>query len=232
MITHRPAAERGHADHGWLRAHHSFSFAKYLSREHMGFRKLRVINEDTVQPGTGFGEHSHDNMEIVTYVIDGKLTHRDSMGNLTTLEKGDVQAMTAGSGLTHSEFNGSQSDELHLLQIWITPEEQDTTPCHGEVRFADEQKRNRLQAIASPNGVDGSLKFGADAYIYASELSAGETLAHTLEDDRHSWIQLISGSLEVNGTRLNPGDGAAISDERLIEMYAAENSEFLLFDLE
>lgn len=231
MITLRPAAERGHANHGWLNARHSFSFANYRDPKHMGFRKLRVINEDTIQAGTGFGEHPHDNMEIITYVIEGSLAHKDSAGNLATLESGGVQVMTAGSGVSHSEFNGSETEDLHLLQIWIQPDKRDTEPRHSETRFDDGHKRDKLQAIASNDGRGGSLEFGVDAVIYASVLSIGERLQHELGDGRHSWLQVVSGVLDVNGTTLRAGDGAAISEEAALDLRASEESEFLLFDL-
>jgi len=232
MITYRPAAERGHADHGWLNAKHSFSFASYVDRANMSFRKLRVLNEDRIQAGMGFGEHGHDNMEIVTYIIEGSLAHKDSTGNIATLGASDVQVMTAGSGVTHSEFNASKTDELHLIQIWIFPEERDTEPGHGETNFSAEQKRNRLQAIASPDGRDGSLRFGADAVIYVSELTAGQQIEHELIEGRHCWLQVVSGELEVGGQRLFAGDGAGISDEQSIVLRAHSDSDFLLFDLQ
>ncbi len=231
MITYRPAAERGHADHGWLNAKHSFSFASYVDRANMSFRKLRVLNEDRIQAGEGFGEHGHDNMEIVTYIIKGSLAHKDSTGNVATLSAGDVQVMTAGSGVTHSEFNASQTQELHLIQIWIFPEERDTEPSHGETHFSAQQKRNRLQAIASADGRDGSLRFGADAVIYASELKAGQQIEHELDEGRHCWLQMISGELEVGGRRLFAGDGAGISDEVVLQLRAHQDCEFLVFDL-
>jgi len=231
MMTHRPSAERGHANHGWLNAKHSFSFASYVDRDNMGFRKLRVLNEDRIQAGKGFGEHPHDNMEIVTYVIEGSLAHKDSTGNVATLARGDVQVMTAGSGILHSEFNASSTEELHLLQIWIHPEQRDTAPGHGEARFDDDQKQDRLQAIASPDGRDGSLTFGADATIYASLLKAGQQIEYRPGEDRHCWLQVVSGALEVDGLRLRAGDGAAFSEEPSIGMHANGDSEFLLFDL-
>ncbi|MFT5232929.1 MAG: redox-sensitive bicupin YhaK (pirin superfamily) [Candidatus Krumholzibacteriia bacterium] len=231
MITYRPASERGHANHGWLNAKHSFSFASYVDRDHVTFRKLRVLNEDRIAAGMGFGEHGHDNMEIITYIIEGALAHKDSTGHVATLGAGDVQVMTAGSGVTHSEFNASKTDELHLLQIWIFPEEQGTEPGHAEAHFSADQKRNRLQAIASVDGRDGSLKFGADAAIYASELAAGQEIEHRIDEGRHCWLQVISGELEVSGQRLFAGDGAGISDEQSLVLRAHSDSEFLAFDL-
>jgi redox-sensitive bicupin YhaK (pirin superfamily) len=231
MITHRPSAERGHANHGWLNAKHSFSFASYIDRANMGFRKLRVLNEDRIQAGKGFGEHPHDNMEIVTYVIEGSLAHKDSTGNMATIARGDVQVMTAGSGITHSEFNASNTEELHLLQIWIHPEQQDAPPGHAEAHFDDDQKQNRLQAIASSDGRAGSLKFGADATIYASILEAGELIEYRLGEDRHCWLQVVSGDLEVGDLQLRAGDGSALSEETSIRLRAQCDSEFLLFDL-
>ena len=232
MIRIRPSAERGRAHHGWLDAYHSFSFGHYRDRNHMGFRKLRVLNEDRVQPGTGFSEHGHEDMEIITYVIDGVLTHKDSTGSVATLERGDVQVMSAGSGIRHSEFNATNDRELHLIQIWIEPAEYGATPRHAEARFDDESKRARLQAIASDDGRHGSLQIGQDAVVYASVLDRDQAIMHELvEPGRYVWLQVVRGELSVNGAALTAGDGAAIDDELRLDLSAITDTEFLLFDL-
>ena len=184
MIRIRRSAERGRADHGWLDARHSFSFARYFDPDHVGFRKLSVLNEDRIQPGAGFPEHGHENMEIITYVIQGALTHRDSTGSVATLEPGDVQVMSAGRGIRHSEFNASNERELHLIQVWIKPAEQGAEPRHAEAHFDDTTRRGRLQAIASNDGRDGSLPIGQDAVVYASVLDRGQSIAHEIEPGR------------------------------------------------
>jgi hypothetical protein len=231
MIRIRASSERGRADHGWLDARHSFSFASYFDPDHLGFRKLLVLNEDRIQPGAGFPEHGHEDMEIITYVIHGALTHRDSTGSVATLEPGDVQVMSAGRGIRHSEFNASNERELHLIQVWIKPAEQGAEPRHAEAHFDDTTRRGRLQAIASNDGRDGSLPIGQDAVVYASVLDRGQSIAHELEPDRHAWLQLVRGALRVNGEALVAGDGAAINDESRLELRATEEAEFLLFDL-
>ena len=232
MIRIRPSAERGRAHHGWLDGFHSFSFGHYRDRNHMGFRKLRVLNEDRVQPGTGFSEHGHEDMEIITYVIDGVLTHKDSTGSVATLERGDVQVMSAGSGIRHSEFNATNDRELHLIQIWIEPAEYGATPRHAEVRFDDESKRARLQAIASDDGRHGSLQIGQDVVVYASVLDRDQAIVHELtEPSRYVWLQVVRGELSVNGVALTAGDGAAIDDELRLDLSAITDTEFLLFDL-
>lgn len=233
MITLRPSAERGHANHGWLDTHFSFSFAEYYDTRHMGFRDLRVINEDVVSAGRGFGMHPHRDMEILTYIIDGELSHRDSMGRGATLKRNDVQRMSAGTGVMHSEVNQSQ-EPVHLLQIWLLPEAEGLKPSYEDKTFAPEEKQNRLRLIASHNGRDGSTTIHQDASVYASVLDSGKSVSLALKNGRHAWVQLISGQLDVNGTKLHKGDGAAISGESALRI--ASNSgngaaEFLLFDL-
>lgn len=231
MIKIRRSGERGHANHGWLDTRFSFSFADYYDPRFMGFRSLRVINEDFIEPGQGFPKHGHRDMEIVTYVIDGELSHRDSMGNGAGVRPHEVQRMTAGTGVLHSEYS-SPTDKTHLLQIWILPEKQNLQPGYEQKLFPPEEKQGKLRLVASRGGDDGSVHINQDVRLYASILSAGEEVAQTLADGRHAWVQLISGSLEVNGETLNAGDGAAISEEVEIRIKAlSNNSEFLLFDL-
>lgn len=231
MIKIRRSKERGHANHGWLDTHFSFSFADYYDPRFMGFRDLRVINEDYIEPAQGFPKHGHRDMEIVTYVIDGELSHQDSMGNGETIFPHEVQRMTAGTGVLHSEFS-SPTDRTHLLQIWILPEKQSLTPGYEQKKFPPEEKTDKLKLIASKGGSDGSVHINQDVQVYASILSEGTTVEHELATGRHAWIQLISGAIDVNGYTLDAGDGAAISDETALKIRAFENkSEFLLFDL-
>jgi redox-sensitive bicupin YhaK (pirin superfamily) len=231
MIEVRKANERGHADHGWLDTHHTFSFSDYYDPRFTGFRDLRVINEDYIAPAQGFPKHSHRDMEIITYVISGELSHRDSMGNGETIRPHEVQRMTAGTGILHSEYS-SPTDKTHMLQIWILPEKNSLTPSYEQKLFAPEEKQGKLRLVASRGGDDGSVTVNQDVSLYASILANGEPVTHKLADGRHAWIQLISGSLDVNGETLNAGDGAAISEEKALRIKAlADNSEFLLFDL-
>jgi len=231
MNTKRPADRRGHADHGWLVTHHSFSFGSYYDPQNMGFRSLRVINDDRIKGGGGFGTHAHENMEIVTYVLDGALEHKDSMGNGSILRSGDVQRMTAGRGVEHSEFNHSTDESLRLLQIWILPERQGLEPGYEERSFTDEQKRGRLQSIVSPDGRDGSLRIHQDVTLYASILHADETGEHRIEPGRHAWLQMARGRVRANGIELGEGDGLQVSDEPSVHIEGLEASELLLFDL-
>ncbi len=231
MITIRKSSDRGHRNHGWLDTRHSFSFGGYQDPEHMGFRSLRVLNEDWVQATKGFPTHGHANMEIITYMVEGTLVHRDSTGSSSKLRPGDVQVMSAGSGITHSEFNASNDEELHLLQIWLVPEQHGVKPTYAEKHFSDESKRGQLRAIASPEGRSGSLEIGQDAAVYASVLDAGDSLSHPLGHDRHAWLQVVRGRLSVGAETLEAGDGAAISGEARVEIVAEEAAEFLLFDL-
>ncbi|NNE08779.1 MAG: pirin family protein [Gemmatimonadetes bacterium] len=231
MIRIRKSNDRGHANHGWLDTHYSFSFSTYHDPEHMGFRSLRVINEDRVEAGMGFGSHPHNDMEIVTYVVSGKLAHKDSGGNTGTLERGWIQAMSAGSGIVHSEFNGSKSDEVHLLQIWIMPAERGVTPRYADAFISDDEKRDRLRLLVSPDGANGSLPIHQDARIFASLLGEGSEVTHEIADGRHAWVQVVSGAVDVNGESMNAGDGAAISDVKALAIRAAAPAELLLFDL-
>lgn len=231
MITVRPANERGHADHGWLDTYHTFSFANYYDPANMGFRSLRVINEDRVQGGGGFGAHSHRNMEIITYVLEGALEHRDSMGNGSVMRPGDVQRMSAGTGIGHSEYNHSADEAVHFLQIWIKPERGGLTPGYEQRTYTPEEKRGQLRLIASHDGRDGSVKINQDAELYATLLEPGEEVEHRLGAGRHAWVQVVDGRVSLNGTALSAGDGAAVSQEELLKIVAEEKSETLLFDL-
>lgn len=231
MIRIRRSNERGHANHGWLDTHYTFSFSDYYDPEFMGFRDLRVINEDRIEPGQGFPKHGHRDMEIITYMISGEISHRDSMGNVETIRAGEVQRMTAGTGVLHSEFS-SETDRTHLLQIWILPEARRLDPGYEQKQFPAEEKRGKLRLIASRGAADGSIHINQDVRVFASILSNGQTVSYEPVAGRHIWIQLISGSLDVNGTVLAAGDGAAISDEHELRIVSlAAESEFLLFDL-
>jgi quercetin 2,3-dioxygenase len=231
MITVRPRDERGHFDHGWLDTRHTFSFADYVDRNHMGFRSLRVINEDRVQPGQGFGTHPHRDMEIVTYVLEGALAHRDSMGNGSTIRPGDVQRMSAGTGITHSEFNASDADLVHFLQIWILPERRGLTPSYEQTTFPAESKAGRLCLVASRDGRDGSVTIHQDASLFAGVLAPGQTVTHAFGAGRSGWLQVARGSVVVAGRTLSAGDGAALADERSIDIRGESAAEVLLFDL-
>jgi len=232
MITLRRSRERGHFDHGWLKTYHTFSFDQYYDPAHMHFRNLRVINEDLIHPGAGFPSHPHRDMEIVTYVLDGELTHCDSMGHEAVLRQHDVQAMTAGAGITHSEGNRSRDRAAHLLQIWILPRTRGLTPRYEDKTIAESDKRGRWRLIVSPDGRDDSLPISQDVSIYASVIPAGTTLDKTLAVDRHAWVQVARGAVDLNGAALGQGDGAAVSDERRLSLTANEDSEILLFDLD
>jgi redox-sensitive bicupin YhaK (pirin superfamily) len=227
----RRSSERGHARHGWLESFHSFSFADYHDPAWMGFRDLRVINEDRVQPGRGFGRHSHRDMEILTWVIDGSLEHRDDLGNGSVIRPGDLQRMSAGTGVAHSETNPSDSSLVHFLQIWILPERVGLAPSYEQKHFAESERSGRLRLVASRDGRDGSLRVHQDAALYAALLDAGDRVCFELAPDRHAWIQVLRGSLDLNGTALGAGDGAALSDETRIELTATGASEILLFEL-
>jgi hypothetical protein len=231
MITLRPANARGHFNHGWLNTYHTFSFAEYHDPEHMGFRTLRVINEDTVAPGRGFGTHGHRDMEIVSYVLDGALEHKDSMGSGGVLRPGDVQRMSAGTGVMHSEFNHSREDAVHFLQIWIQPASRGVTPRYDDKTFPVRDKRGELVLIVSPDGEERSLTIHQDVKVYASLLGPDQRTSYALESNRHAWLQVARGRLRLNGRELEKGDGASISNEELLELEGQEESEFLLFDL-
>ena len=231
MITIRRSADRGKVNMGWLDSRHSFSFGHYFDPAHMGFGNLRVINEDWIRPGKGFGTHPHDNMEILTYVVEGALEHRDSMDNGSVIRPDDVQRMTAGTGVTHSEFNHSSEEPVHLLQIWILPDERGLAPGYEEKRFARDEKLDSLRLIASRNGRDGSVTIHQDADIYASVLSAGTELTHLFRGERKGWLQVVKGEVTVDGEAMSAGDGAAIEDTDAVTICATEEAEFLLFDL-
>lgn len=232
MIRVRRAEQRGHFDHGWLNTYHTFSFADYYDPENMGFRSLRVINEDWVHPGHGFGTHPHRDMEILTYVLEGGLAHKDSMGNGSTILPGDVQRMSAGTGVLHSEFNRSENDPVHLLQIWILPERRGISPSYEQKNFAREEKLKILRLLASNNGRDGSVKIHQDAQLYTSVLEPGNSVEYGLKPDRHAWLQVARGNVKLNGQELKQGDGAAVSEELKLKIdTGSEEAEILLFDL-
>ena len=231
MITIRPAEERGHANYGWLDTHHTFSFNTYYDRDHMGFRSLRVINDDTVSPGRGFGTHGHRDMEIITYVLEGALAHKDSMGTGAVLRAGDVQQMTAGTGVTHSEFNDSQTEPVHFLQIWILPDANGLDPSYEEKAVPPHEKQGKLRLVASPDGRNDLLRIHQDARVYASILKTGDTIEHTLEPGRSAWIQIARGKVKINDRTLGRGDGAAVTDEPKLRLSGDGESEILLFDL-
>jgi redox-sensitive bicupin YhaK (pirin superfamily) len=231
MISIRRANDRGHFDFGWLKTFHTFSFADYYDPRFMGFRSLRVINEDWVQPGRGFGTHPHRDMEIITYVLEGALAHRDSMGNGSTIRPGEVQRMSAGTGVLHSERNESDGESVHLLQIWILPEREGVRPSYEQKMFDAGEKQGRLRLIASRDGSDGSVKINQDARLYAALLGAGERVEHRLAPERHAWLQVARGAVELNGHTLRQGDGAAVSREEALAIVGTEPSEVLLFDL-
>ncbi len=231
MISIRKSDERGHFDHGWLNTYHSFSFGDYYDPAHMGFRVLRVINEDWVQPGRGFPTHPHADMEIVTYVLEGALEHKDSMGNGSVIRPGDVQRMSAGTGVTHSEFNHSRSEPVHLLQIWIQPARKGLQPSYEQKTFSDEEKLGALRVIASPDGRDGSVKIHQDATLFAAVLDDGSGLTYEMNRDRHVWLQVARGSVTLGNLVLSAGDGAAMSRETAARLAGRERAELILFDL-
>jgi len=231
MIELRPSQERGHAEHGWLDSRHSFSFADYHDPAHMGFGALRVINEDRVAPGRGFGAHSHRDMEIVSYVLEGALAHKDSLGNGSVLRPGDVQRMSAGTGVTHSEFNGSESEPVHFLQIWIEPAVRGARPGYEEKHFAPEARRGRLRLIASPDGREGSVTLQQDANLYAALLDGAEAADFEQRAGRRTYVHVVRGEAQVNGQPLGPGDALKITGERKIRIAQARDAEVLLFDL-
>jgi len=222
---------RGSADHGWLRAKHTFSFAEYRNPQRVHFGNLRVINEDRIAPGQGFGTHPHKNMEIVTYIINGAIEHKDSMGNGTVITAGEVQRMTAGTGVQHSEFNPSSEDELHLLQIWIFPERDGLEPGYEQTHFPREQKLNQLRLVGSRDGADGSITIHQDVNLFASVLEAGVDVTHGLRNGRRAFVQVVHGDLKVNDEMLASGDGAQIENEDVIGFSAVTETEFLLFDM-
>jgi len=231
MIQIRKSDQRGHANHGWLDTHFSFSFADYYDPEHVHFRTLRVMNDDRVAGGGGFPMHPHRDMEIVTYVLEGALEHRDSMGNGSVIKPGDIQYMGAGTGVTHSEFNGSETEPVHLYQIWMFPEKQGLKPTYGQRNFNEAEKRGKLRLLVSPDGRDGSVKIRQSNDLYATVLGAGEMVKHELNPERHAYVQVARGSVTLNGTKLEEGDGAAISDEKAVQITGVKDAEVLLFDL-
>ncbi len=231
MITIRRAHERGHANHGWLDTYHTFSFDTYRDPEHTRFRSLRVMNEDIVAPGQGFDTHPHRDMEIVTYVLEGALEHRDSMGNGEILRAGEFQRMSAGTGITHSEFNPSDTEPVHLYQIWIFPEKRGIEPSYEQKRFPESERRNKLQLVAAPNGDNDALRIHQDVRIYLGAFDSPAAIHHELAEGRYAWLQVIRGSVLLNGHELNTSDGAAISDERNLTIKADAPAEIMLFDL-
>lgn len=231
MMRLRRAAERGHADHGWLRSAHTFSFAGYHDPAHMGFRALRVINEDRVDPGRGFPTHGHRDMEIVSVVLEGALEHEDSMGHGSVLRPGEVQRMTAGTGVYHSEYNASSSEDLHFLQIWILPAQRGLPSGYEQRRFDEAERRGRLRLLVSPDGEDGSLTVHQDARLYGALLATGEEVTHALGAGRGAWVQVARGVIELCGQRMEAGDGAAIEGEDALTLRGVEPAEILLFDL-
>jgi quercetin 2,3-dioxygenase len=231
MIALRRANERGHASHGWLDSHHTFSFADYYDPAHMGFRALRVINEDRVEPGKGFGTHPHKDMEIVTYVLEGAIQHKDSMGNGTVIRPGEVQRMTAGTGVTHSEFNPSSTERLHFLQIWIIPEKRGLPPGYEQTAFPEASRRGKLCLVASPDGSDGSVTVHQDVRLFATLLGDGERVEHSIGRGRHAWVHVARGSVDLGDRTLHAGDGAAISEEQSVSLTGRSQGEVLLFDL-
>lgn len=231
MIALRKAQERGHANHGWLDTYHTFSFANYHDREHMGFRTLRVINEDTVAAGAGFGTHGHRDMEIVTYVLEGALEHKDSIGNGTVIRPGEVQRMSAGIGIMHSEFNHSQSEPVHFLQIWLLPDTKDLQPSYEQRAFDLANDSGKLRLVAARDGRDNAVKVHQDVNLYAAVLEKGDRISHSLAANRHAWVQVVRGEVTLNGLSLDRSDGAAISDLSEIGIEARTNAEILLFDL-
>jgi len=231
MITIRKAEDRGRADHGWLDTRHTFSFDTYYDENHMGFRSLRVINDDRVQPGKGFGMHPHRDMEIITYILEGALQHKDSMGNGSVIRPGDVQRMSAGTGVMHSEFNPSEEEPVHLLQIWIFPSEKGLKPSYEQTTFSREDKLGRHRLIASSDGRDGSVTIHQDANVYASVLEPGMSLAVPIPADRHMWLHIATGEVRLGDRPLSAGDGAAVSDEQEITLTGVSEAEVLFFDL-
>jgi redox-sensitive bicupin YhaK (pirin superfamily) len=231
MIHIRKSGERGGGDYGWLNTKHTFSFSDYWDPKWMGFRSLRVINEDRVAPKGGFPTHPHRDMEIITYVLEGKLEHKDSLGTGSVILPGDGQRMTAGRGIRHSEFNPSQTETVHLLQIWILPEKNGLEPTYEQKSFPESEKRGKLRLIAAKDGANGAVKINQDAKLYVTLLKDGEEVEHELSDGRYGWLQVAKGAVELNGQKLNQGDGAAIGDEPKLKIKGTADSEVLLFDL-
>jgi quercetin 2,3-dioxygenase len=232
MIQIRRSKERGHANHGWLDSYHTFSFADYFDPDFMGFSDLRVINEDWVEAGQGFGTHPHRDMEIITYVLEGAVRHKDSMGNGSVIRPGDVQRMTAGTGVTHSEFNDSANETLHLLQIWILPEKKGLEPSYEQKNFSNEGKLNRLRLIASRDGTDGSVKVNQDVKVFATRLEPGKSVEFPVLPNRAAWIQVAQGKIELAGKKLESGDGAAVTESERLKLTGVDSdNDVLIFDL-
>jgi redox-sensitive bicupin YhaK (pirin superfamily) len=231
MIQVRKASERGHFNHGWLDTYHTFAFGDYYDPAHIGFGSLRVINDDRVAPGQGFGMHGHRDMEIVTYVLEGSLEHKDSLGTGSIIRAGELQRMTAGTGVRHSEFNPSDKEWVHLYQIWLLPERNGLEPSYEQKAFAEEERQGTLRPVASPTGEHGSLTIRQDARLYLSTLKRGETVVHALDLGRHAWLQVLRGNVVLNGRSLFVGDGAGVSEEQRLAIKSQDNSEIMLFDL-
>ena len=231
MFALRRAQERGHANHGWLNSYHTFSFANYYDPRHMGFSSLRVINDDTVAPGSGFGTPGHSDMEIISYVLHGALEHKDSMGNGSVIRPGDVQRMSAGTGVTHSEYNASDSEPVHFLQIWLLPEQDGLQPGYEQKTFSSEEKRGRLRLVGSRDGREGSVTIHQDVDLYATLLADGDSVSHPLADGRKGWVQVAQGSAVLNDEPLHPGDGVAIEGPATITLVGASAAELLVFDM-
>ena len=231
MISIRHAEDRGVANFGWLDSRHSFSFGHYYDPDHMGFGPLRVINEDKVLGGQGFDTHGHENMEIISYVLEGALEHKDSIGTGSVIRPGDVQRMSAGTGIRHSEFNHSETDPVHFLQIWILPERQDLEPGYEEKTFPDAERSGVLRLLAARDGRGGALSINQDVDLYGALMAEGEALTHALRAGRKGWLQVARGTVSLNGEQLHPGDGAAVSDEPALELKATSDTELLLFDM-
>ncbi len=232
MIKVRRSEERGHADHGWLNTYHTFSFADYYDPKFMGFRSLRVINEDRVAPGAGFGRHGHQDMEILTYVLEGSIAHKDSMGHEQVLGPNEIQRMSAGTGVLHSEYNASQKDPLHFFQIWIEPATQGTKPSYEQLRFDPAEKQNKLKLLAGPQPVGGGAQINQDAQVYVADLSKGNSIPYGVDKDRAVWVHAVDGEVEVNGVALHKGDAAAVTGEDLVLTATGSGvNEILLFDV-
>ena len=231
MITIRQAEERGHANHGWLDSHHTFSFANYYDPKHIGFRTLRVINEDRVSPSNGFGTHGHRDMEIITYVLEGSLEHKDSIGTGSVIQPGEVQRMSAGTGILHSEFNHSQTQPVHFLQIWLLPEKKGLSPSYEQRNFSPAKTPGKLHLVAARDGRENAVTVHQDVDLYAAVLKEGDRISHTLKPQRHAWVQVARGTITLNSLPLNTSDGAAISEETDVVIEATKDAEILLFDL-
>ena len=232
MLTIRQSGQRGHFDHGWLNTYHTFSFDQYYDPRYMGFRSLRVINEDFVAPGRGFPTHGHRDMEIITYILEGALKHQDSMGNGSVIRPGDVQRMTAGTGVRHSEQNASNTERVHLLQIWILPNAESLTPGYEQKAFSEEERRGQLRLIASNDSRDDSVRLNQDVSLFASILDGGQEVERTMDPVRYAWIQVARGSISVNGEKAEQGDGVVVVGEPTLMIRAQEPAEILVFDLQ